>query len=420
MKKGTMRSPRRRNNARRRGWRNKMLLLSLSLLLGFFAGEAAVRIFFQRETDTLHLRKQQERIEIGALIRPSADPELFYELKPDLALPWLGVTVYTDPAGSFRTGGDRKETKTEGSPLKIALLGDSTSFGWGIEHADTYAEVLREKLEKHFGHPVELRNYSVPGYNTHQELACFRSLVAQWSPDLLILHYDHNDPDPTNIAPPCYMEPEYGDNFMRSSLVKFILRRVRTMKNKRLQVFRGEDPENPDRSLDLCKYGGALYDRHLEELREMAMEAGSLDIPVLAIIFDAWIPYVPDSSRDPHYRLLHEGLAEHLKRSGFHTLDLYPRYQELMRSRGWKNLSPFWLSVPLGDCHPNRAGHAFIASEIFRFITGRKELERELVKAVEKSRETADGRSYNDSAERNRRRYTKRAGTPFNSTRLYA
>jgi len=72
MEEEPMRSPLRRKNARRRDGRNNILLLSLSLLLCFFAGEAAGRIFFWRETDTLHLRKKQESIEIGALIRPRA------------------------------------------------------------------------------------------------------------------------------------------------------------------------------------------------------------------------------------------------------------------------------------------------------------------------------------------------------------
>lgn len=134
----------------------------------------------------------------------------------------------------------------------------------------------------------------------------------------------------------------------------------------------------------------------------MAEKADSLDISVLTIIFDACIPYVPDSTRDRHYRLLHEGLAEHLERSGFHTLDLYPRYQELMRSRGGKNLSPFWLSGPLADCHPNRAVHAFIASETFRFITGSQGLEKRLME-VDKTRGVPEDGSnrYNGHRESN-------------------
>ncbi|MDY7030081.1 MAG: SGNH/GDSL hydrolase family protein [Spirochaetota bacterium] len=381
-----MQSPLKRTDARPGRVRSRILLLVISLIFCCLAGEATVRIFFWRETDTLHLRSQQERMEIGALIRPSPDPELFYELKPGLAVPWLGATVHTDPSGSFRTSGAQDKTKTETPSIKIAVLGDSTSFGWGVDHAETYAEQLRKRLEKHFGRPVEVRNYSVPGYNTHQELACFRKRVAPWRPDLLILHYDHNDPDPTNIAHPGYMEPEYGDNCFRSAFVKLILRRTRAMKNRGLRIFRDEDPGNPDKSLDLCKYAGALYDRHLQELREMAEEADRRDIPVLAVIFDAWIPRVHDPAGDPHYRLLHQGLVEHLERSGFHTLDLYPRYQEMMWKRGWKNLRPFWLSVPLGDCHPNRAGHAFIASEIFRFIDLNEKLEGELAGAAGKGR----------------------------------
>lgn len=352
----------------------RILLPLASIFFCLLAGELVIRVFFWKETDTGHLKKQQQRIEVGKLIRPSSNPELFHELKPNLATTWLGKPVFTDNDGSCRIGVQSADEHQDKPPLKIALLGDSTSFGWGITYEDTYAEILRKNLENYFKTPVELRNYSVPGYNTHQELFCFKVRVSPWRPDLLILHYDHNDPDPTNIAPPNYMEPEYGDNFLRSSLIKFILRRARVMRNKRLRIFKEDDKEKPSKSLDLCKYSGALYENHLEELRELAAEAKALNIPVIAVIFDAWIPYVPDTNKDPHYRLLHAGLVEHLDKAGMHVLDLYPHYQKMMKDRGWKNLRPFWLSVHLGDCHPNAAGHAFIASKLFQYIASQEDL----------------------------------------------
>jgi hypothetical protein len=52
---------------------------------------------------------------------------------------------------------------------------------------------------------------------------------------------------------------------------------------------------------------------------------------------------------------------------GFHVLDLYPRYQKKMKMEGAVNLTGSWLSAQ--DCHPNPAGHEFIAECLVQCVT---------------------------------------------------
>ena len=42
--------------------------------------------------------------------------------------------------------------------VRVALIGDSTAFGWGVEYESIYGEILRRELEKNLGAPVALRN----------------------------------------------------------------------------------------------------------------------------------------------------------------------------------------------------------------------------------------------------------------------
>lgn len=110
----------------------------------------------------------------------------------------------------------------------MAALGDSTAFGWGVEYEASFPEIFRQRMEALSGKSIELRNYAVPAYNSEQESRLFTQRVLRsYSPNLLILSYDHNDPEPAvgtflGAAP-----PEYGDNPLHSTLGKYVLRKAR-------------------------------------------------------------------------------------------------------------------------------------------------------------------------------------------------
>lgn len=357
--------------------RSRLLALGIALLAVVVAAECAVRLLYPEEIDPERIREFNRRISIGHLVEPAANPLLLYELKKGLDEEWMGVAVATSETESMRIS-------TIAAPpleaaLRIALLGDSTAFGWGIEYESTYGEVFRDKLQETLRVPVELRNYSVPGYNSLQERICFEEKIAKWRPHILILHYDENDPDPSNTAPPEYIPPEYGDNALHSALVKIVLRRLRVVRNKGSRLYADDSDESGTKMLEGLRYAGPLYDAHLLELSRIARTARSQGIEPVVLMFCEDMKSEGDARTHEHYRLLHEPLAAHLAQAGFHVLDIYEPVQAYLREKNWADHRPMELAP--NDRHPTREGHALIAETLHDFLWSRPDL-RELIESA--------------------------------------
>jgi lysophospholipase L1-like esterase len=355
-----------------RGWPSRGLLLLASVGVALAAAELLVRAFYADETRTERLREVAERVAIAAFTRESDVPGLLYELRPGTRMEWLGVPLVIDPEEPRRVAEEPLAEPPDA--LRIALLGDSTAFGWGVRYADSYGELLRRRLEETSGRPVVLRNYAVPGYNSHHNRVTLAERVLPWKPHLVLLHYDHNDADPIQSEPHGYMEPEFGDNALHSALLKLLRRRLYAWRHAGLTSSASQDPGNPDRFLYAYRYAGPQYDRSLEELRQLHDLAAAHGIPVLVLIFNAWLRATQDPASDPWYRLLHAPLMQRLTRMGFAVVDLYGPAQILMAERGWSDLRPLWLSP--SDPHPRPAGHRFLAEVLERGIAAQPHLAR--------------------------------------------
>jgi hypothetical protein len=83
-------------------------------------------------------------------------------------------------------GRERTREKDDGV-VRILLLGDSTSWGWGVSDEEVFAHLLEGLLE------VEVINLAVPGYSTDQHLLQLEREGWDWDPDLVLLGFVHND-----------------------------------------------------------------------------------------------------------------------------------------------------------------------------------------------------------------------------------
>lgn len=158
---------------RRRQSSRSNLLLLLATVLFFFGGiEAVLRV---------------TGIDKGKPISPqiyqkSDDPALSYELKPNLREPAFRSTVVTDRRG-FRS------EEIQAGKQTIALLGDSVTFGYGLENEQTLASHLATGLAKKFN----VVSAAAPGYTLGQEAAIYKEKVAQLHPDTVVLVFYWND-----------------------------------------------------------------------------------------------------------------------------------------------------------------------------------------------------------------------------------
>jgi len=78
--------------------------------------------------------------------------------------------------------------------FRIAILGDSTVFGWGVNDEDSFPSQLETALASSFP-SVEVLNAAQPGHSSTQAAEVFRHIVSAYQPDLSILflpEHDHN------------------------------------------------------------------------------------------------------------------------------------------------------------------------------------------------------------------------------------
>jgi hypothetical protein len=114
-------------------------------------------------------------VSLRAIVRSHPSDSIIYTLKPDLDLNFVRARVQTNSCGMRSP--ERPIVKPPGV-YRIALLGDSFAFGWGVEQHETFAQKLEDVLNKRSrGHvKFEVLNFGVPGYSTFQEVAlCFSS-----------------------------------------------------------------------------------------------------------------------------------------------------------------------------------------------------------------------------------------------------
>jgi len=75
---------------------------------------------------------------------------------------------------------------------RIFALGDSITFGLGVNNREAYPEVLERELNARLDFPIEVLNLGLPGASTDDELVRLRGFMA-YSPDFLLLQVTNND-----------------------------------------------------------------------------------------------------------------------------------------------------------------------------------------------------------------------------------
>ncbi len=101
---------------------------------------------------------------------------------------WRGRHVHRDYDVQYTTNGfghrgaPITSTKQPGEK-RYAYLGDSFTFGMGVNDADTFTENLTRRAK---GRAYHL-NFGVPGYSTDQEMLYFEDRAKRFQPDVVVL-----------------------------------------------------------------------------------------------------------------------------------------------------------------------------------------------------------------------------------------
>jgi lysophospholipase L1-like esterase len=131
------------------------------------------------------------------------DRYLFYALQPNLDVPMTDVTapavIRERTRWIFHTnarGFNAREVPYEKASgiFRIVTLGDSSTFGWGVDTEAIYPHLLERMLRaRHPGARIEVINLGVCGYSSLQGLILLRREALNYNPDVVILSYGSND-----------------------------------------------------------------------------------------------------------------------------------------------------------------------------------------------------------------------------------
>lgn len=244
------------------------------------------------------------RVSLRSLVQPHPEDSIIYSLRPNLDIQFARARVITNSCGMRSP--ERPRYKAPNT-YRVALLGDSFAFGWGVEQHETFAQKLESNLNQRGGAlRFEVLNFGVPGYSTFQEVALFEERALDFNPDAVLVYFVQND-----FGMPFFIRDVNGTGGMLSS-VKFL------ELGKRLLA-----PEALERQV---RNTGLDPNRALARLAALTSERG---IPLYLTINPrkSWksdLQRLPSVRKSPGVKFipLRDGLLEYIKRQEIPERDL--------------------------------------------------------------------------------------------------
>jgi lysophospholipase L1-like esterase len=282
----------------------------------------------------------------------SPDPEIRRELPAGFDGLMLGARVRTN---SFGMRGPELSREKPAGTFRIAVLGDSWAFGWGVGQGQEFPAVLEALLRQQAlpGEPrYEVLNFAVSAYNTLQECAVLRSKVLRFQPDLVLVAYNLNDVeglDPVPDAPTAerlLRRAERGLN-RYSHLFRFVDDRLRRLAI-RLEIERSGKVEHYRRLYAGDTEAWRRVQAALGDIRNLAATAG-------AGTYLVHCPWMSVLTPENPYRDLHRQVIEAAEEMGIPALDLFDAF-------AGRDAADLRLSAL--DGHPNPEGHRIAAAAV--------------------------------------------------------
>jgi len=326
-----------------------LLLIAGSTLLTLALAELGLRLF--RPVQYLKPPTPIPPEERGEeLYRPSLVSGLSYEMVPGRSGTFEDMPVRTNSLGMRGP----EPASPDPSLCRVAAVGDSFTFGFGVEEEASYPAVLEEILNRSAGgreRRFEVLNFGVVGYNTQDEAVVIEHKALPLDPRLVVIGYVLNDPeiDPRPSLHKYFDPPVWWRH-------SHVLRLIHLGWNW----------------MHVWRYGGGDYLRYLHapdrvKWRSVVTAFDRIRVlveerHVLVVIF----PMIPADRWEGYpYRDLHLQVAEAARKEGFEVVDLLPVFQ---------THPPSELKVSSEDGHPNALGHGLAARAIADAILARREV----------------------------------------------
>jgi len=252
------------------------------------------------------------------------------------------------------------------------VIGDSFTFGKGVNLEDTYSKQL-ERILHHANINCEVINCGVMSYQMWHHFKVLKRKVLPYQPDVVILGLflddisksipPHEDSDDWNGCNSYEKDASgvtchsYLWNFLRNSNrlfeAKYRYRRVRYLKDieERKKACGPADPTNIWYKIMYGKMEKRIYAEFAEILQKFVLTSKAAGSHVLIVM-------IPDASQlhEPDRQAVNRFVEQTCIRIGVPFIDVTPRFEKE------SNLKPLYLFP--SDAHTSAKGHRLIAQSI--------------------------------------------------------
>ncbi len=163
--------------------RRRLILVVISTLVGLLLAEGIARSRLPASWyDELHVA--------------SEDPLLGVDMRPGADFSFEGAWVELPPTRVTISSQGLRDDEVAPAPAegteRLLCLGDSFTFGWGVEAEDAFCQRLEGLLEPAW----ETVNLGIPGQNTKQQIRRLELQGLAFAPDVVLVQFEEGDLEP--------------------------------------------------------------------------------------------------------------------------------------------------------------------------------------------------------------------------------
>lgn len=287
----------------------------------------------------------------------------------DVAVAWDGSFYETNSRG-WR--GPEREPTFGPDELRIAAIGDSCTFGKGVEDRDTWPRRLERRLQDELGtsRRVLVANLGVNGYSGKDYLEVLRRQARDLRPHVVIVGYNINDfPNAVKAVDARVFQNQ--DNLraripmdLRSQLGR--LASFRWARAAYYEFHRDRDLERVEaigRSIDVGAAPSSVMDEESERLEQWSEECASMGARSMTFLF----PYESQVALETFTHGPIEALRAVAEPHGLVFVEMVERFRT--RARETQPAKRLFLR---GDrYHPDAEGYEIVANALAEVIVER-------------------------------------------------
>ncbi len=329
----------------------KILLCLGAAALAFAAGELYVRAN-PPAIVYMHTRN------VVQFMYPQASPNPYMDYIPpaNLDAPFNNHEFQTRvKTNSFNMRGREYSMEKPAGIKRIAVMGDSFVFGWGVENEEVFTALLESRLKN-----TEVLNFGVSGYAAYQELERLKEEGLRFHPDL-VLFVCQSFPDgypalEKNVGPQPAHEisglQKAAAFLRRHSRFYLLIHESRPLIEEKIHTLLSPVPQpEPVDQAERIQSG-------LDVLARLQQLAGKEKFsPVVVYVPPRQAAKEGDSGEA-------DTLRAYCEKNGIPFLDLTPALHDI-----WKNGKSPYFRI---DDHWNRIGHETAAEAVKDFLTKEK------------------------------------------------